>query len=100
MSFDMYCLGRKEAIEHHEEGIFEYINENEAYPELFKVWEAFYEGSIIDPECSNRIVLELIALREELSEQDRKAYSRLVDRLQSFFCFSYVEKASIRCVSD
>ncbi len=68
--------------------------------EYSNTWEAFYEGSIIDPECSNRIVLELIALREELSEQDRKAYSRLVDRLQSFFCFSYVEKASIRCVSD
>ena len=100
MAFDMYCGNKREKIDHHEESIFTYANDSDVLPELKKLWESFYDGPIIYPENSNRIVHELILLRSMLGPTGNKIHMKLIDRLLLLFSHSYSSGEPVKCVSD
>lgn len=42
MSFDMYLNSQKISIEHYEEDLFLFINEDDEYPRLMELWNNYY----------------------------------------------------------
>ncbi|WP_158587212.1 hypothetical protein [Motilimonas pumila] len=98
MAFDMYADQLQEKIAHNEEFLFTYVNENEDFPLLNLVWEAFYDGPEIYPEQSNSLVHELISLKA-LHPSD-KYLANTIDRLLVFFSLCYQNDSTIKCVSD
>ena len=45
---------KRESIEHHEEGLFDLIVENDHYPKLNWVWDEFYNDPTIYPNVGKR----------------------------------------------
>lgn len=103
MAFDMYLgLGEERTyIEHHEEGLFELINDDDQYPRLNWVWAKFYDGPVIQPNIANELVHELINLRKLIAgERESKHLLVLIDRILPFFGKAYTRGELIKCVSD
>ncbi len=101
MAFDLYIGEKRAFIDHHEEDIFSFIEENEQFPMLNWIWENFYNSPVISHEIANEILHELIRLREEIRGNDQwKHLIHVIDRLLPFFSLSYIEKTQIKCASD
>lgn len=98
MAFDMYADQLNENIEHNEEYIFSYINELDEFPLLNWIWNQFYNSPRINPEQSNDIVHELIAL-SALHKSDKQLINT-IRRLLIFFSFCYKNKLTIKTASD
>jgi hypothetical protein len=101
MAFDMCCGEINEKIDHHEEGLFVLVNEDDGvqFPTLYWLWREFYDGPVISPENSNRLVHELILFRA-LNKDLERSYHVLIERLLVFFSGAYVTSKSIKCISD
>jgi len=101
MAFDFYLDKERTFIDHHEEGLFELINDDEKYPRLNWLWENFYNGPEIDPAVANELVHELIALRQNLvGKTDYKYVLHTIDRILPFISKAYTRDKSIKCMSD
>ena len=98
VAFDMYADQLNENIEHNEEYIFSYINELDEFPLLNWIWNQFYNSPRINPEQSNDIVHELIAL-SALHKSDKQLINT-IRRLLIFFSFCYKNKLTIKTASD
>lgn len=96
----MKADGLKEAIQHHEEEIFSMIVEDDAFPQLNRIWEQFYDGPQIFPDHANKLVHELIALKEKRISEEEKHMIYTIDRLISFFSKAYTSNKQIYCISD
>lgn len=65
MGFDMSAGGRKESIHHDEEHVMVLAYADEArYPQLYALWEAFYDSPTLPPQQAGVIVYELVELLE------------------------------------
>ena len=102
MAFDMYFgEAEHEAIGHHEEFLFSLVQEHEdRYPELTKIWEAFYDGPTISAHQSGHIVHELIELLASNGGLTNKSLASAVVRLLPFFSSAYRGGKDVRCSSD
>ena len=99
MAFDMYLDDERAYIDHHEEGIFSLINEDEKCPRLNWIWQEFYDSPVIEPNVANELVHELIAVRCLIPREQRHLVL-LIDRLLPFFSKGFVASKSIRCSGD
>jgi len=68
MAFDIYLGNESTFIDHHEELLFEIVNDDEKYPNLNWLWENFYNGPSISAERANDLVHELISVREKVKK--------------------------------
>jgi len=105
MAFDMFFIAdsskTKEKINHSEEFIFHLLDGNNEYPEINLLWENFYNGPEIDSERSNRLVHELLKLKNEFSKHNQyKLIQFIVDRLLIFFSIAYTKRVIVTCISD
>ena len=62
MAFEMYFDDHHETIEHHEEFLFALIPNSVIFPELSRLWQAFYDSPTLQPDQANQLVHELIQL--------------------------------------
>ncbi len=100
MAFDMYADNLRLSINHSEEYILQSASQSpEKYPELTKVWDEFYDGSVIDHDRSNRIVHELIALLASSGDPD-PSMSYSIQKFLPFFSKAYTRALTIECKSD
>lgn len=101
MAFDMYLGKTRAKIDHHEEAIFDFVNENDAFPELGRIWEQYYDNPRISPVAANDLVHELIDLRERLVRSSEHHHlADVITRLLPFFSAAYRSGDDIKCVSD
>jgi hypothetical protein len=100
MAFDMYHGSEKACIETYEESLFAPINENPNYPCLEWLLAELYNSPKIPPEKSNKIVHELIALREEVLGTELSHITKTIDRIMPFFSKAYTLNHEIKCASD
>ena len=101
MAFDLYLDKERECIGNHEEGFFYLINENDTYPKLNWLWQNFYESPLISPSLANDLVHELIALRNEISNNsEHKPFISTIDRIIPFLSKAYKENKQITSSSD
>lgn len=100
MSFVMHAVENSEAIHHHEESIFSLIEEDGEFPQLWQLWENFYNDPRLSPESSNRITHELISLRSVAESLQMKHEIKIIDRLMVFFSKAYQSNSEIKCISD
>ncbi|MBL1320522.1 MAG: hypothetical protein COA63_005600 [Methylophaga sp.] len=101
MAFDFYLGEDSTFIDHHEEGIFELINDNEQYPQLNWLWENFYDGPLIAPNIANKLVHELIELRQQLYHRKEHSYLLIpIDRILPLLNKAYVCNSPVKCMSD
>ena len=100
MAFDLYLGDERAFIDHHEEGIFDLINEG-SYPQLSRLWDCYYKSPPISYETANDLVHELIHLRQEIGAEKSEAYLvRTIDRLLPLLSKAYKLKINIRTCSD
>lgn len=105
MAFDLqYKDGlnsRRENIFSSEENFFNLIEENINYPILNFIWENFYESPKLEPEKSNQLVHELVALNEEYAKHSHsKQINHFTSRLIPFFNTAYLNDKTVICMSD
>ena len=93
----MYLGSIREKIDHHEENLLSMVREDENFPKLSWLFDEFYNGPQINPECSNELVHELINLKGLNSD---KSLVHTIDRLMLFFSKAYNQKKIIICKSD
>jgi len=99
VAFDMYLNDERAYFDHHEEAIFDLITEDNKYPRLNWVLQEFYGSPVIEPNVSNELVHELIAVRCIIPKEQRHLVL-LIDRLLPFFSKGFVSGTSIRCAGD
>jgi len=98
VAFDMYADQIREKIEHNEEYIFTYINEDDNYPILNWVWDEYYNSPSISSDQSNSIVHELISLAA--TQTSDKQLAETINRLLPFFSYCYKNELTIKSASD
>ena len=97
----MYLDKRREKIDYHEEGIFNLIDENDAFPQLNYLWREFYDSPKITPEAANDLVHELLELNEMIAKNKKHEHFEVVTRrLVSFFSAAYRSGKTIECAGD
>ena len=101
MAFDMYFRKERACIDHHEEGLFNVINEDDSYPKLNWIWQEYYDSPLIQPNDANDLVHELLALRSQVTKKEELKYlTSVIDRLLPFFSRAYKKNEQIKCGSD
>lgn len=101
MAFDMYAGDAQERIGHHEEFIFDLLEEDSSrYPELSSIWDRFYDGPRLSSQQAGAIVHELIDLLASNGGAGNKQLASVVLRVLPFFSKAFRENAEVRCVSD
>ena len=99
MPLELFAGNMRQCINHTEEFIFQLASEvPERYPELTKLWSAFYQDPLITSEQSGRLVHELIELREAVGTS--AGLDHCVKRLLPFFSKAYKLSLDIHCRSD
>jgi hypothetical protein len=98
VAFDMYVDQISEKIEHNEEYIFSYINEDDTYPLLNWIWNEYYKSPRINSAQSNGIVHELISLCA--THKSNKKLVNTINRLLPFFSYCYKNELTIKSASD
>lgn len=100
MAFDMYCDDQRAYIDHHEEGILDFVSERD-HPRLGVIKRDFYGDPVFSPSEANEIVHELISLRLLLQNDKPHQYLvSLIDRLIPFFSKAYTKGVEVRCAGD
>ncbi|MBV1910608.1 MAG: hypothetical protein KUG78_15000 [Kangiellaceae bacterium] len=101
MAFDMFLGKERACIDHHEEGLFAVINDDDSYPKLNWIWQEYYDSPLIQPNDANELVHELLALRLQVLRKDELKYlTSVIDRLLPFLSNAYRENEQIKCGSD
>jgi len=100
MAFDMYHDDQRDFIDHHEEGILEYLDEGK-HPQLCVIKKNFYGDPIFTSAQANEVVHELISLRKGIAQDKSLQYLVMViDRLLPFFSEAYQNGSEARCAGD
>ncbi len=92
----MYFGSIREKVDHYEENILIMVHEHEGFPKLSWLFDEFYNGPKINPECSNELVHELINLKASNSD---KSLVHTIDRFMLFFSKAYKQNKTIICQS-
>ncbi len=101
MAFDFYLGEENTFIDHHEEGLFELINDEGKYPQLNCLWDNFYDGPLITPTIANKLVHELIELRQQIYQSNENHYLlKAIDRILPLLSKAYVGNSQVKCMSD
>ncbi len=101
MPFDIYLDEERVFIDHHEEHMFDLINEDDNYPQLNWIWEEFYNGPVIYPNIANDLVHELIALRQRVVQNKEYKYLTVpIDRIMPLLSKAYKSGQLLNCMSD
>lgn len=101
MAFDMYFDDSRECIDHHEEFLFHLVqSDDERYPELLRLWEAFYDGPRISSTAAGALVHELLELVSAHGGASNQPLTSIAVRLSVFFSKAYRSGVEVRCVSD
>ncbi len=101
MAFDLWLEKQCESIEEYEEGLFEFIGNESEFPALNYLWREFYGSPKFDPEMSNSLVHELIAIQEVIKNQKEHAHLRmLIERLLPLFSKAYKKSKTIQGAGD
>ncbi len=101
MPFDIYLDEESVFIDHHEELMFDLINEDDNYPQLNWIWEKFYDGPVIQPNIANDLVHELIALRQRVAGNNEHKYLTVpIDRIVPLLSKAYKNGKQLKCMSD
>ena len=101
MAFDMHADGDQQMIGLHEEFIFQLAQADEdAFPTLMWLWDAYYDSPPISPQQASALVHELLELWARHGAEDNPALSRLCLRLLPFFSRAARGNATIRTSSD
>lgn len=101
MPFDIYLGKESVFIDHHEEFMFELVNDDEDYPRLNWIWANFYDGPVVPPDVANELVHELIALRQCVKENgDQKYLITPIDRILPLLSKAYKSGRQLKCMSD
>ena len=99
MPFDLTAGAHRDAIEHEEEVILQRAADDEArYPELTRVWFAFYDSPRIDPDRAGRLAAECAALAEA-GVLDRE-HIDAARRLANFFARAAADGTWVATMSD
>ena len=101
MAFDMHADGDHQIIGLHEEFIFHLARADEdAFPTLMWLWDAYYDGPLISPQQASALMHELLELWARHGAEGNPALSRLCLRLLRFFSRAVRANATIRTSSD
>ena len=101
MAFDIYLGNEHAFIDHHEELLFEIVNDDEKYPNLNQLWKNFYNGPLVSPERANELVHELISVREKVKDSENEKYLLVpIDRVVPLLSKAYKENQQLKCLSD
>lgn len=99
MAFDLYAGDMQLSITPSDEFIFQLASEKpNTFPELTKLWRAFYDDPSISSEQAGWLVHELIELGE--TPDGPKALQHTVHRMLPFFSRAYRQALDIKCRSD
>ncbi|HIQ52297.1 MAG TPA: hypothetical protein EYH51_03355 [Pseudomonas pachastrellae] len=100
MAFELYAGSLSTSIEHHEEGIFGFVDADK-HPQLSRMKASFYSDPAFSPEQSNDLVHELISLIPALEgTKETKYLASVLSRLLVFFSAAYVNDEQVRSESD
>ncbi|MEL6505265.1 MAG: hypothetical protein AAFQ10_12520 [Pseudomonadota bacterium] len=100
MPLDLFAEDLRLRMDHSEEYLLEFASQNpDDYPELAKMWAAFYDDPKIDLEQSGRIVHELIELHSNMDEAGQTLRHSIL-RFMLFFSKVYRRSIGIQCSSD
>ena len=101
MAFDLYLGEEHTCIDHYEEGLFDIIGEDERYPCFNGSWKCSYDGPDIPPHVANKLVHELISLRDSLSgTADTRHVVITILKILPFLSKAYTSGRAIKCASD
>ena len=101
MAFDMHADGDRQMIGLHEEFIFHLANADEdAFPALMWLWDAYYDSPAISPQQASALMHELLELWARHGAEGNPALSRLCLRLLRFFSRAARANVTIRTCSD
>ena len=101
MAFDIYFGKESTFIDHHEELLFELVNDDPLYPNLNWLWEHFYNGPLITAERANDLVHELISIREKIKDSENEKYLLVpIDRVMPILSKAFKNNQQLQCVSD
>ena len=100
MAFNLYSGDSNECIEHHEEGIFSFV-EPTMHTELSRMKDCFYRDPEFSFEQSNDLVHELISLLSIIEKDKHNKYLvPVLHRLLAFFSLAYKSGHPVRSESD
>ncbi len=101
MAFNIYLGNESTFIDHHEELLFEIVNDDPLFPNLNWLWEHFYNDPLIPPERANNLVHELISIREKIKESENEKYLLVpIDRVMPILSKAFKENQQLKCMSD
>ena len=101
MPFDIYLGEERVFIDHHEELMFDLINDDANYPQLNWIWKKFYDSPVIQPCIANDLVHELITLRQQVIENnDHKYLAVPIDRVMPLLSKAYKSDQQLKSMSD
>tara|TARA_B100001059_G_C17726337_1_gene523662 strand:- start:227 stop:529 length:303 start_codon:yes stop_codon:yes gene_type:complete len=100
MAFDLYSGNLSESIEHHEEGIFGFVD-SAKHPQLHRMKDSFYKDPAFTPNQSNDLVHELIMVHGAIAkDKENKYLAAVINRLLAFFSGAYKTGQQVRSESD